>query len=455
MRRVLPLLLLLWCTAATAAIQPRVVGGHVVEGDEYPWLAALIQREEVLTAGGRAIPFEYVADAPQHHFSGPLVYCGAGPGPCPDANNRVCLIERDFFLFADSAMSRCAEGGGVAAIIYNDTPGSSGAIILGDPPPIPAITISFEDGQYLLGHLDETATLAYSDTPPAESFCGGTYLGNGDGAGWVVTAAHCLRDPTPEAAGLLVYLGSDRLNQRPDHVFRVKSYLVHEAFDLDTLDNDIALLRLDGAPQGIPAAPLVDNATLDQAIAAAAPALVLGRGYHQQRGPDDEFEEESFDPQGYAARVPLVSRTRCNTAYRDYYEQTVGAPPALDPITPNMICAGSDNGGVGTCQGDSGGPLLVDDDAGQPRLAGLTSWGAGCAAPGLPGVYTRVPNYARDIEAIMQGRSQRLGKTATLASSEQRDEEGGGGDVSPPALLALLALLVLSAPRIRHRKSHP
>ncbi|MCW2947009.1 MAG: trypsin-7-like, partial [Actinoallomurus sp.] len=41
-----------------------------------------------------------------------------------------------------------------------------------------------------------------------------------------------------------------------------------------------------------------------------------------------------------------------------------------------------------TCQFDSGGPLVV-----QGRLAGLTSWAYGCARPGYPGVYTRLPAF--------------------------------------------------------------
>ena len=41
-------------------------------------------------------------------------------------------------------------------------------------------------------------------------------------------------------------------------------------------------------------------------------------------------------------------------------------------------------------QGDSGGPLLV---WWWPMQVGITSWGAGCADPNYPQVYTRITNY--------------------------------------------------------------
>ncbi|KAJ8668520.1 hypothetical protein QAD02_010183 [Eretmocerus hayati] len=76
--------------------------------------------------------------------------------------------------------------------------------------------------------------------------------------------------------------------------------------------------------------------------------------------------------------VPIVKKKVCGGAYAIY-----GGLPE------GQICAAYfGEGGKDSCQGDSGGPLVI---AG--KLAGIVSWGNGCAQPEYPGVYTEVAHF--------------------------------------------------------------
>lgn len=80
------------------------------------------------------------------------------------------------------------------------------------------------------------------------------------------------------------------------------------------------------------------------------------------------------------AKVPIISNNVCKAA-------------GIKGITSNMICAGRlVYGGVDSCQGDSGGPLMIADRK-RYVLAGIVSFGQGCARPKNPGVYTRTTKF--------------------------------------------------------------
>lgn len=73
-------------------------------------------------------------------------------------------------------------------------------------------------------------------------------------------------------------------------------------------------------------------------------------------------------------------------------------------MTEAMICAGLENeGGKDSCSGDSGGPFVVDG-----KLAGLVSWGRGCAEAGYPGVYTNVALFSNWTQALIDANTELL-----------------------------------------------
>ena len=105
---------------------------------------------------------EYASDAMEGSVqgveSGPLVNCQTGEYDCTDAAGKICLIERGNISFADKALA-CQNGGGVAAIIYNNT---AGALLgtLGDVVVnIPVVGVSQTDGVIMLGELGNSSTV--------------------------------------------------------------------------------------------------------------------------------------------------------------------------------------------------------------------------------------------------------------------------------------------------------
>lgn len=75
----------------------------------------------------------------------------------------------------------------------------------------------------------------------------------------------------------------------------------------------------------------------------------------------------------------------------------------LDGDDLTQICAGELAGGKDTCYGDSGGPLFVRylNSAFNYVLAGIPSYGIGCARPNKPGIFTRVSYYIPWIEQFI------------------------------------------------------
>ena len=214
--------------------------------------------------------------------------------------------------------------------------------------------------------------------PYDDQFCGGTLIS----PLWVVTAAHCAEGEQPD--DLQVLAGIHNLVETDPGYARldVARVIIHPDYGvLNQYDSDIALLELaTPAPFRLPSAaalPVAGVALVPESVGAlvGVESTVTGWG-NRQPGSGD------FPAALHEVEVPIVSNAECTTAYG-------GA------ITNAMLCAGLPEGGKDSCQGDSGGPLVVFSDArSRWELAGIVSWGNGCALPGVPGVYTRVSTFA-------------------------------------------------------------
>ena len=93
---------------------------------------------------------------------------------------------------------------------------------------------------------------------------------------------------------------------------------------------------------------------------------------------------------------PLFFHTLAKSPTRCFALRQQVAPNKLVVLTTkNEIKPGKDS-----CQGDSGGPLTVKTSD-QHYLAGVVSFGYGCAADGLPGVYAEVAKLRRWVDTTM------------------------------------------------------
>ena len=52
-------------------------------------------------------------------------------------------------------------------------------------------------------------------------------------------------------------------------------------------------------------------------------------------------------------------------------------------------------------QGDSGGPMTVQTSGGRWQLAGIISWGIGCAKRNQPGVMTNMAHFRHWVNSVI------------------------------------------------------
>ncbi|MCW1914616.1 serine protease [Luteolibacter sp. GHJ8] len=241
--------------------------------------------------------------------------------------------------------------------------------------PLPRAPKIIGGGNASPGEYPWMAALVIADEPDnfQGQFCGGSLIH----PRWILTASHCVSGS--KASDIEVVLGTNDLDSNSGFQrIAVAEIVMAPKYNDFTLDSDFALLRLaEPASASIPTIPLIDD------LALAAPgieAVITGWG-------DMSNGERDYPALLQEVEVPVVDLAVANAT-----------PSYLGSLTANMLPAGYPEGGKDSCYGDSGGPMIVPSPVGPGWMqAGIVSFGAGCAEPGVYGINARVSQFRRYI----------------------------------------------------------
>jgi trypsin len=203
--------------------------------------------------------------------------------------------------------------------------------------------------------------------------CGGSIINEN----YILIAAHCV-DPAvlpPNQPKIVAGITKQTEESNGRQEVEVDTITRHPQWSMDTLQNDIAIIKLK--------TPLTLNDNV-KATKLAGPGFtpsdtltVTGWGLLEQGG-------SSIPDNLQKVKIPHYPQELCQMLY-----SVIGVE-----IQANHICAGGEGELAGVCNGDSGGPLVSADGT----QVGIVSFGLGCGSPMFPAVFANVAHFSSWIQ---------------------------------------------------------
>lgn len=216
-------------------------------------------------------------------------------------------------------------------------------------------------------------------TEYSRKFCGGSLVH----PIWVLSAGHCMDG----VIQVLVQMGSNDLNDMP-YKETSREIFVQPGFSWDTLENDVALVKLTRKAEG----PTIQ-------VIAMAPKGLKTRKVEGHIATASGF---GLTDKGGGSRIlmkvdlAIISNKDCAALL---------SRRTKIRITDQTICASDEEEFSGICSGDSGGPLTITL-GGKVILIGVSSWSNGRAClTSLKSGFSLVSGYRDWIDKTIEDNS--------------------------------------------------